>query len=346
MSPEDPRTGTDASGSTDAPTVPAPQAEAGPSSPGPSSADAPRKHRAWLWVLVIALGLSAIIGSCAWATWLLVGGETDGLILGNGIAVIPIDGAIAGTGSAAGGIVTPEGFLDKLNQAEDDAGVKAIVLRVDSPGGTVAASEEIAAYVKAAKKPVVVSVGDVGASGAYMVSSQADRIIALPGSAVGSIGVITEIPNVNGLLEKLGIQFVTITAGEYKGAGSPFSALTATETALIQSSVDEVYGQFIDIVAEGRSMKRSEVESLATGWAWSGAQAKTLGLVDELGTYDDALKVAAKLGGIEGDYKVVRYDEARFDTLLNTLLGIENQLGNLNAAGKLSGKGGGVPVPQ
>ena len=103
-----------------------------------------------------------------------------------------------------------------------------------------------------------------------MVSSQADKIIALPGSAVGSIGVITEIPNVNGLLEKLGIQFVTITAGEYKDAGSPFRALTATETALIQSSVDEVYGQFIDIVAEGRKMERSEVESLATGWAWNG----------------------------------------------------------------------------
>ena len=200
--------------------------------------------------------------------------------------------------------------------------------------------------MKSATKPVVVSVGDVGASGAYMVSSQADKIFALPGSAVGSIGVITEIPNVNGLLEKLGIQFVTITAGEYKGAGSPFSALTATETALIQSSVDEVYGQFIDIVAEGRSMKRSEVESLATGWAWSGAQAKKLGLVDEIGTYEDALKAAAKLGGINGDYAVVRYDEARFDTLLNTLLGIENQLGNLNAAGKLSGKGGGVSIPK
>ena len=154
------------------------------------------------------------------------------------------------------------------------------MLRVNSPGGTVAASEEISAYVKAAKKPVVVSVGDVDASGAYMVSSQADTIIALPGSAVGSIGVITEIPNVNGLLEKLGIEFVTITAGEYKGAGSPFEALTATETALIQTSVDEVYAQFIDIVAEGRDMERSEVESLATGWAWNGSEAKKLGLVD------------------------------------------------------------------
>jgi protease-4 len=179
-----------------------------------------------------------------------------------------------------------------------------------------------------------------------MVSSQADKIIALPGSAVGSIGVITEIPNINGLLEKLGIKFVTITAGKYKGAGSAYEALTATETALIQTSVDEVYGQFIDIVAEGRKMERSEVESLATGWAWNGSEAKRLGLVDELGTYQDALKAAAKLGGIKGDYTVVRYDEARFDTLLSTLLGIEDQLGGLNAAGKLSGQGGGVSIPK
>ena len=225
-------------------------------------------------MLVVALSLAAIIGSCAWSVSLLGSGSSDAMVTGNGIAVIPMDGAIAGSGSAAGGIITPEEFLDKLNRAEKDSDVKAIVLRVNSPGGTVAASEEISMYVKAASKPVVVSVGDVNASGAYMVSSQADKIIALPGSAVGSIGVITEIPNVNGLLEKLGIKFVTITAGEYKGAGSPFEALTATETALIQTSVDEVYAQFIDIVAEGRKMERSEVESLATGWAWNGSQAK------------------------------------------------------------------------
>jgi protease-4 len=336
MSFEDPRLVPDRSdtvGPTDT-AAPAPPAEK------------PRRGRAWIWALVIALGLAAIIGSCGWASWLLAGGKADRLVVGNGIAVIPMDGAIAGTGSATGGIITPEEFLTKLHRAEDDRNVKAIVLRVNSPGGTVAASEEISAYVKAAKKPVVVSVGDVDASGAYMVSSQADKIIALPGSAVGSIGVITEIPNVNGLLDKLGISFVTITAGEYKGAGSAFSALTATETALIQSSVNEVYGQFIDIVAEGRKMPRSEVESLATGWAWNGSQAKALGLVDQLGTYEDALKVAAKLGGIKGDYAVVRYDEARFDTILNTLLGIENQLRNLNAAGKLTGQGGGIAVPK
>ena len=106
MSFEDPRTTTDSPVPTDAPTDPSPRAEAGPP-PGPGSAEKPRKRRAWLWVLVIALSLSAIIGSCAWASWLLIGGRADGLVMGNGIAVIPIDGAIAGTGSGAGGVVTP-----------------------------------------------------------------------------------------------------------------------------------------------------------------------------------------------------------------------------------------------
>lgn len=316
-----------------------------PSGMAPPAAK-PRKGRAWIWVLAITLVLSAFIGMCGWSIWLVAGAESEGLVLGNGIAVIPLDGAIAGAGSAGAGIVTPEDFLDKLQRAEDDEDIRAIVLRVDSPGGTVAASEEIAAYVKAAKKPVVVSASDVDASGAYMVSSQADKIFAMPGTAVGSIGVIAQIPNVNGMMDKLGIEFVTVTAGKYKGAGSPFRPLTPEETALLQGSVDEVYGQFIDIVADGRKMERSEVASLATGWAWNGAQAKELGLVDELGTYEDALKAGAKLGKIDGEYAVVRYDENQFDTLLSSLLGIEEQLSSLNAESKLNGQSGGVAVPK
>ena len=267
-------------------------------------------------------------------------GPTVGSQRRQAIAVIPIDGVIAGTGAA--GIVTPEEFLDQLDQAERDGNVKAIVLRVDSPGGTVAASEEIAIYVKQAKKPVVVTVGDVGASGAYMVASQADRILALPGSAVGSIGVITDIPNVSGLLDKLGVQFTVVKAGKYKDTGSPYRALTPTETALIQGSVDQVYGQFIDIVAEGRKLPRSEVESLATGWAWNGEQAKELGLVDEIGTYRDAMRVAAKLGGIEGDYETVTYGSQQLEELLGSILSIRNQLGPL---GTLDPRGTSQPGP-
>jgi protease-4 len=264
-----------------------------------------------------------------WAATFVGGGSSVPMATGDAIAVIPIDGVIAGTGAA--GVITPEDFLDQLDQAERDGRVKAIVLRVDSPGGTVAASEEISTYVKEAKKPVVVTVGDVGASGAYMVSSQADRIVALPGSAVGSIGVITDIPNVAGLLDKLGVQFTVIKAGKLKDTGSPYRALTETETALIQGSVDEVYGQFIGIVAEGRKMPRSKVESLATGWAWNGEQAKELGLVDEIGTYRDAMRVAAKLGGIEGEYETVTYGSQKLEDLLGSVLSLRNQLAPLGS---------------
>ncbi len=215
-------------------------------------------------------------------------------------------------------------------------------MRVDSPGGTVAASEEIATYVKESKKPIVVTVGDVGASGAYMVASQSDRIFALPGSAIGSIGVITDIPNVSGLLDKLGVQFTVVKAGKYKDAGSPYRALTKEETSLIQGSVNEVYGQFIDIVAEGRKLPRSEVESLATGWAWNGEQAKELGLVDEIGTYRDAMRAAAKLGGIDGEYETVTYGNQQFEDLLDTIMGVSGRLAPL---GSLDPRGVTQPGP-
>ncbi|TLM91303.1 MAG: S49 family peptidase, partial [Actinobacteria bacterium] len=188
-----------------------------------------RKSRAWMWwTLGIVLALALLIGSCTLPlAMLLRGDQIGGDGFGNdSIAVIYVDGVIAGTGDYYSGYVTPEYFKDLLDQAEEDDSVKAIVLRVDSPGGTAAASEEISRYVKAAGKPVVVSVGDVDASGAYMISSQADEIWAMPASAVGSIGVITEIPNVEGLLDQLGIEFQVITSGKYKDAGSPWRSLT------------------------------------------------------------------------------------------------------------------------
>ncbi len=304
--------------------------------PNVNTGDLPRRSKAWLWwtVGVVAL-LTLVVGACSLS---IVGltGTGDGFsasVGGKAVAVIHINGVIAGTGSVFDGIVTPQYFLDLLEQAEDDPAVKAILLRVDSPGGTVAASEELAQYVKECTKPVIVSVGDVGASGAYMLASQSDEIWAMPGSAVGSIGVIAEIPNVGKLLDKFGVEFQVITAGKYKDAGSPYRKLSADERALIQGSVDEAYEQFIDVVADGRKMPRSEVESLATGWAWSGESAKELGLVDELGTYRQALDAAAKRGGIKGDYDIITYED-EFGGLLGSLLGLTSRLGD---TGMLSG---------
>ncbi len=314
---------------TSRPAVPSalpPAGDAPPSRPG--------RGRAWVWwTLGICAGLLLLVTACVLPFAMLFGDGTDMFAssgFGKSVAVMHIDGVIAGTGSPVDGYITPESFKDLLDQAEEDDAVKAIVLRVDSPGGTVAASEEIAAYVKACSKPVVVSVGDVNASGAYMVSSQADEIWAMPGSAVGSIGVIAEIPNVSGLLDKLGVEFQVITAGKYKDAGSPYRPLTKEEQALIQGEVDDAYDQFIEIVADGRDMPRSEVESLATGWAWNGDRAKELGLVDKIGTYEDALDAAAKRGGIEGDYDVTTYED-QFQDLFGSLLGIVRRLDQLDA---------------
>lgn len=319
----------------------------------PPQPPAQKPSRTALWVTLVIVGvIVALVGGCGLSVYFALGGGGSSATTGgfaDKIAVIHIDGVIAGTGSTSGGVITPEDFRDQLEQAQDDPDVKAVVLRVDSPGGTVAASEEIAAYVKRSEVPVVVSIGDVGASGAYMVSSQADRIFAMDGSAVGSIGVITEIPNVSGLLDKVGVKFQVITAGELKDSGSPYRALTPTETALIKGQVDEAYRQFIDIVASGRkkTLSKAQVEKLATGWAWSGTEAKRLGLIDQIGTYDDALEEAADLGGIKGSYDVVDYRKETlsdiFGSIFGTSSGLQRLVDPLSAGA--AGSSGTVVVP-
>lgn len=300
-----------------------------PYAPPPTAPRPARSGHTWVWWLVGVIVVLVVFG-CVWGSVAAVlnSSGSSSTSSGDTIAVIPLSGTISGTG-AGSGAVNPQSFRKLLRRAADDDNVKAVVLRVDSPGGTVAASEEIATYVKnlSKEKPVVVSVGDMDASGAYMVSSQASKIVANPGSAVGSIGVIMEVPNASNLMSKIGVQFKVITAGKYKDAGSPFRALTTTETTMLQSQIDEVYGQFIDIVASGRKLPRSQVESMATGWAWTGEEAKKMGLVDKVGTYEDALGVAADLGDMKpGSYKVDVYDENQLSGILSALMGLESQL--------------------
>lgn len=295
----------------------------------------PKSSTGWkVFLAVVLIMLVALFGCCGVSLAMIASTDSPSMTLGDAIAVIHLDGVIAGTGSSVNGYVTPEEFLAQLDRAAKDSNVKAVLLRVDSPGGTVAASEEIATELQRFEKPVVVSVGDVDASGAYMVSSQADLIVANRTSTVGSIGVITQIPNVSGLLEKVGVEFTVLTAGEYKDAGSPYRSLTPTETELIQHEIDVAYDEFIRIVAEGRDLEEAEVREMATGWAWSAVEAKEKGLVDELGTYNDALDRAAELGGIEGDYEIVDYDEVTFEELFSGFLGMKESLDRL---GMLSG---------
>lgn len=321
---------------TPAPATPAPGTPAyeapvagapAPATPPPAymAPQEPRKRRVWPWVVSGLLLVMLLFGCIGTAVMAVVNAGDGEIVGGDKIAVIPLQGVISGSSSGQSGPVSPEKYRELLQRAQDDEAVKAVVLRVDSPGGTVAASEEIATYVKELRKskPVVVSVGDLDASGAYMISSQATKIVANPGSAVGSIGVILEVANASRLMDKVGLEFKVITAGKYKDAGSPYRAITPEETAMLQSQIDEIYAQFINIVAEGRKMPRSEVESLATGWAWSGTEAKKLGLVDEIGTYQDALDLAAEIAKIDA-YDVETYEENDFGDLINLLAGVES----------------------
>lgn len=322
------------------PEVPVPAATPdparGPDHAAPPASRAGGSSAAWKWFVAVVLVLILGAASCCGLSFAALGGGsfTSDMALGDSIALIHIDGVIAGTGSSLDGVITPEDVLYQLDQALADDSVKAILLRIDSPGGTVAASQEIAMEVAyaAEEKPVVASVGDVGASGAYMVASQCDEIVALPTSSIGSIGVITQIPNVAGLLDKLGVEFTVLTAGEYKDAGSPYRSLTPTETALIQQSVDNAYDEFIMIVAEGRGLPEGDVREMATGWAWSAREAREMGLVDTLGTYNDAVDRAAELGGIEGDPGIVTFGGTGYGDLLDYLLGVTSGLQRIGAA--------------
>ena len=219
------------------------------------------------------------------------------------VAVIPLSGTIAGTaqqGLLTTGGISPTLVRSYLKKAESDGGVRAVVLRIDSPGGSAAASQEIASEIRRFKedtgKPVVISMGDIAASGGYYISVYADKIVANPGTLTGSIGVISQFIYIEGLLEKLGLELETIKAGKHKDMG--IRPLTEEERRIMQDITDDLYEQFVAAVAEGRDLPAEEVRQLATGQLYTGGQALDLGLVDELGGLDTAIELAARLAGI------------------------------------------------
>lgn len=256
---------------------------------------------------------------------------------GDAVAVIHIDGAIVGVaGDGFGGVVTPMGIIDLLDRAEEDDSVKAVLLRIDSPGGTAAASQEIASQVERMTKPVVASVGDVAASGAYMIAAQCDEIVASPDSSVGSIGVIMQIPTVDELLDKLGVRYTILKQGKHKDIGSPFRPVTPEERALLDAQMKVVHELFISDVARGRDMPVDKVRSLATGLVWVAAEGKKLGLVDQLGNYSDAIDRAAELGGIKGEPDIVTFREQPIDDLFSVLLGLRADISRISALAELA----------
>jgi len=208
-----------------------------------------------------------------------------------------------------GVILDAQQTVGDLKKFGDSPSVKAIVLRIDSPGGGVVPSQEIHDAVMRVRnkqnKAVVASMGTVAASGGYYIAAATDRIMANPGTLTGSIGVIMELANLEGLLKKIGVENVVVKSGRHKDIGSPFRKMSDEDRRILQSVMDDVHTQFIEAVAEGRSLDVSDVQPLADGRIFTGRQAKEIKLVDELGDLDDAIRLAADLAGIEGEPKVV-----------------------------------------
>ncbi|PLX31076.1 MAG: signal peptide peptidase SppA [Ignavibacteria bacterium] len=220
-------------------------------------------------------------------------------------------------------LVDSEDVIRQLRKYRDRSSVKAIVLRLESPGGGVVPSHEIYEEVRRTRKlgtPVVASMGSVAASGAYYIACGASRVVANPGTITGSIGVISEFTNFRELLDKIGVQNTTIKSGEFKDLGNPSRPMREHERAFLQKTIDNVYDQFVDVVVRGRGLSEDSVRSLADGRIYTGEQAYDSGLIDTLGTLLTAVTIAGNLGKIQGEPRIVRERESEklFDLLMGT----------------------------
>jgi len=248
-------------------------------------------------ILLIVLGLFSLLVIVS----ILIVMFMSEVPVGDRVALIRIDGLITDSKET----------IDELKKYTKDPSVKAIVLRINSPGGAVAPAQEIYEEVKkaAAKKKVLVSMGAVAASGGYYIASPSTKIIANAGTLTGSIGVIMEIPNIEGLLHKLGIKTEVVKTGKYKDIASIFRGIKKENREILQGVLDNIHEQFIKAVAEGRNMRIEEVKKIADGRVFTGEQALKVGLIDEIGNLEDTIEAAAKLAGIKGEPVVISKKE-------------------------------------
>jgi len=240
-----------------------------------------------LLLLVIGAGFFLLVYSMSSVT-----GEKASFIAKERIGVVPLKGVITDA----------KPVVDVLEKFSKDDSIKAIVLRIDTPGGGVGPSQEIFEKVRSVrkKKTVVASMGSMATSGGYYVACAAEKIVANPGSLTGSIGVIMHFTNMEDLFKKVGLRASVIKSGRYKDAGSPFRDMTKEERELLQALIDDVHEQFVEAVSESRGLDRGNVIELADGRIFTGRQALKFKLVDELGDLDHAADVAAKLAQLEG----------------------------------------------
>ncbi len=273
-----------------------------------------------MFSMLVMFGIGAIVIISVAALFYL--GKRDATFrFGEQVGVIEITGVIT----------DPKETLTQLKEFRNNKDVKAIVLRINSPGGGVGPSQEIYEEVRKTSrvKKIVASMGAIAASGGYYVASAADHIMASPGSITGSIGVIMEFANFQELFKKIGVSAFVLKSGEYKDIGFPLRKMTPQEKALLQAFIDNVHQQFVAAVAQGRKISKEKVQAIADGRILSGEQAKVLGLLDSLGNFEDAIAMAANLGGIKGEPSVV-YAKKRKFSLLQYLLGSSTWTGVLD----------------
>jgi protease-4 len=260
------------------------------------------RSRVWLWVLVGGGLFALFVAAVFTLVYLSFGGreeETSFSGFGSKIAVVDLDGVI----------FSPKQIVSQLKKFADDDSVKAIVLHVNSPGGGVAASEEIYREVKRIrdekKKRIVASIETVGASGAYYVASATNKIYADKGSIVGSIGVIAQWVNYGELLKWAKLNAITMKAGEFKDTGSPTREMTPAEREYMQALIDNMHTQFIQAVADGRHAKEADIRAIANGKVWTGQQAADLKLIDQIADFEGAVKDTARAVNISGEPNLV-----------------------------------------
>jgi protease-4 len=267
---------------------------------------------------VLAATLAIYVGVAALFLFVTTsrGGGEGGRIFGPRVAIVELEGMI----------LEVEDLVRDLKTYRDNPQIKAVVIRINSPGGVVGPTQELhqaLVRVREAGKPVVASLGSVAASGGYYTAVAADRIFANPGTLTGSIGVIMQLANVDSLFKKVGVDYVVVKAGRYKDIGNFSRPMTAEERSVLQTLLDDVHAQFIDAVAAGRKLDRAEVVKFADGRVFSGTQAKGLNMVDALGGLEDAVNEAARLAGLPVPPGVIRPSRRfSFFDLVRSQLGI------------------------
>ena len=242
------------------------------------------------------------------------GGGGSGFGLGERIAVIPIEGTITDDRET----------LKQIREFREDGSIKGYVIAINSPGGSVGPSQSIFGELKKLReeddRPVIASIGGVGASGGYYIALGADSIYALPGSLTGSIGVIMELPEIRELMDKVGVEMRTIKSAEHKDVGSLYREMSPGDSAILNSLVQDVYDQFVEAVSTERKMSRQRLLPLADGRVLTGRQAQRSGLVDRLGNVQDAIATAGRMAGLGSDPKIVFPEEDR-PTLWDVVFG-------------------------